>query len=47
MSRQHIEIRQSFNAPVETIFNILTDHVSFGNSTFGLKVIGKGSGFCY
>jgi hypothetical protein len=30
MSRQHIEIRQSFNAPVETIFNILTDHVSFG-----------------
>jgi len=31
MSRQHIEIRQSFNAPVETIFNILTDHESFGN----------------
>ena len=30
MSRQHIEIQQSFNAPVETIFNILTDHVSFG-----------------
>ena len=30
MSRQHIEIRQSFNAPVETIFNILTDHESFG-----------------
>lgn len=31
MSRQHIEIRQSFNAPIETIFNILTDHESFGN----------------
>ena len=30
MSRQHSEIRQSFNAPVETIFNVLTDHESFG-----------------
>ncbi len=30
MGRQHIEIRQSFNAPVETIFNLLTDHESFG-----------------
>ncbi len=30
MSRQHIEIRQLFNAPVETIFNLLTDHESFG-----------------
>ena len=30
MSRQHIEIRQSFNAPVETIFNTLSDHESFG-----------------
>lgn len=30
MSRQHIEIRQSFNASVETIFNILSDHESFG-----------------
>lgn len=30
MSRQKIEIRQSFNAPIETIFNILTDHESFG-----------------
>ncbi|MFH2067754.1 MAG: SRPBCC family protein [Pseudomonadota bacterium] len=30
MSRQHIEIRQTFNAPVETIFNLLTDHESFG-----------------
>lgn len=31
MRKQHIEIRQSFNAPVETIFNILSDHESFGN----------------
>jgi len=31
MSRQRIEIQQSFNASVETIFNILTDHESFGN----------------
>jgi len=31
MGRQHIEIQQSFNAPVETIFNLLTDHESFGN----------------
>jgi hypothetical protein len=30
MSNQHIEIRQSFNAPVEVIFNILTDHEAFG-----------------
>ncbi len=30
MGRQHIEIRLSFNAPVETIFNLLTDHESFG-----------------
>lgn len=30
MSRQHIEIRQSFNAPVATIFSILTDHEAFG-----------------
>lgn len=30
MSRQHIEIRQTFNASVETIFNLLTDHESFG-----------------
>lgn len=30
MSRQHIEIRQSFNAPVEKVFSILTDHESFG-----------------
>ena len=30
MSRQHIEIRQSFNAPVEKIFHLLTDHESFG-----------------
>lgn len=31
MSRQHIEIRQSFNAPVGIVFNLLTDHESFGN----------------
>ena len=30
MSRQHIELRQSFDAPVEEIFNALTDHESFG-----------------
>ncbi len=26
----HIEIRQSFKAPVETVFNLLSDHESFG-----------------
>ena len=31
MGKEKIEIEQSFNAPVETIFNILTDHESFGN----------------
>jgi Polyketide cyclase / dehydrase and lipid transport len=31
MDKERIEIEQSFNAPVETIFNILTDHESFGN----------------
>ena len=31
MSQQRIVIEQSFNAPVKTIFNILTDHESFGN----------------
>ena len=30
MGRQHILIAQSFNATVETIFNILTDHEAFG-----------------
>jgi uncharacterized protein YndB with AHSA1/START domain len=30
MRRQHIEIRQRFNAPVEEIFRVLTDHESFG-----------------
>ncbi len=30
MSRHHIEIKQTFHAPVETIFNLLTDHESFG-----------------
>lgn len=27
---QHIKITQTFNAPVEEIFNLLTDHESFG-----------------
>jgi uncharacterized protein YndB with AHSA1/START domain len=31
MGKQHISITQSFNAPVETIFNILTDHEAFGH----------------
>ena len=30
MGQQQIQIRQSFNAPVDTIFNILTDHEAFG-----------------
>ena len=30
MSKQYIEINQLFNAPVETIFSLLTDHESFG-----------------
>ena len=30
MTRQVIEIRQTFNAPVEEVFGILTDHESFG-----------------
>ena len=30
MGQQNIQISQSFNAPVETIFNILTDHEAFG-----------------
>ena len=30
MGKQNIIIRLSFNAPVETIFNILTDHEAFG-----------------
>jgi len=30
MGKQQIEIEQSFNAPIETIFNIMTDHESFG-----------------
>ncbi|MCK5695607.1 MAG: SRPBCC family protein [Desulfobacula sp.] len=30
MGEQHIEIIQLFNAPVDTIFNILTDHQAFG-----------------
>ena len=31
MGKQHISITQSFNAPVETIFNIITDHEAFGH----------------
>jgi len=30
MGKQHINIMQSFNAPIDTIFNILTDHEAFG-----------------
>jgi uncharacterized protein YndB with AHSA1/START domain len=30
MGQQQIQIRQLFNAPVNTIFNILTDHEAFG-----------------
>jgi len=30
LSKQHIVITQLFNAPVEIIFNLLTDHESFG-----------------
>ncbi len=30
MGEQHIEITQLFDAPVDTIFNILTDHQAFG-----------------
>jgi len=30
MARQHIEIRQTFYAPVEEVFPVLTDHESFG-----------------
>jgi len=30
MPVQHIIIRQSFNAPAETIFTLLTDHETFG-----------------
>ncbi|MBI5589201.1 MAG: SRPBCC family protein [Deltaproteobacteria bacterium] len=30
MRRQHIEIRQSFDAPVEKVFKVLTEHESFG-----------------
>jgi hypothetical protein len=30
MGEQHIKITQSFNAPVDTIFNIITDHEAFG-----------------
>ncbi len=30
MGEQHIDITQSFNAPVDTIFSLLTDHEAFG-----------------
>jgi uncharacterized protein YndB with AHSA1/START domain len=30
MGMQHIVIKQIFNAPVDTIFSILTDHEAFG-----------------
>ena len=30
MGEQHIKIKQLFNAPVDTIFNLLTDHEAFG-----------------
>jgi hypothetical protein len=30
MGEQHIKITQSFNAPIDTIFNIITDHEAFG-----------------
>ncbi len=30
MTKQRIEIQQSFNAPIEDIFKTLSDHVSFG-----------------
>ncbi len=30
MGKQHIQITESFNAPVETIFKILTNHEEFG-----------------
>ena len=30
MGEQHIYIMQLFNAPVDAIFDILTDHESFG-----------------
>lgn len=30
MGQQQIQIRQLFKAPVDTIFNILTDHEAFG-----------------
>jgi hypothetical protein len=30
MGEQHIKITQPFNAPVDTILNIITDHEAFG-----------------
>jgi len=31
MGEQHIKIKQLFNAPVDMIFSLLTDHEGFGN----------------
>ena len=45
MSRQRIKITQSFNAGLETIFDILTDHQSFGeviNAKIRRVVDGRG-----
>jgi len=43
MGEQHIQIRQLFNAPVDTLFDILTDHESFGQVINALeKSIGGG-----
>jgi len=42
MGKQHINIMQSFNAPIDTIFNILTDHEAFGqviNANIILKMV--------
>ena len=38
MSVQNISITQEFNAPVETVFRILTDHESFGNLMSGAQI---------
>ena len=46
MGEQHIKITQSFKAPVETIFGILTDHEAFGQvikSNIKRVVDGQGS----
>jgi len=30
MAKQQVDIKQSFNAPIETVFSALTDHNNFG-----------------